>query len=125
VTKGERPARRSAGQLENEVLAALWAADTPMTPAEVLAAIGTDLAYNTVHTILTRLVEKGQVTRVSHAGRSSYAPARDATDTVADRMREILDSGLDRREVLARFASTLDAEEEAAVRAALRRGRRR
>jgi predicted transcriptional regulator len=122
--KKDRPARRSAGQLENEVLAALWAADTPLTPADVLAAIGTDLAYNTVHTILTRLVDKGQVTRVSDAGRSGYTPARDATDTVADRMRAILDSGHDRREVLARFASTLDANEEAALRAALRRQRR-
>ncbi len=32
---GEAP-RRGAGQLEAEVLAALWASGTAMTPAEVL-----------------------------------------------------------------------------------------
>src|SRR5690348_17919070 len=75
---GGRTGRRGAGQLESEVLAALWAAPTPLTPAQVQAAVDAGLAYNTVHTILIRLQDKGQVLRVVHEGRSAYSPATDA-----------------------------------------------
>jgi hypothetical protein len=37
----------------------------------------------------------------------------------------VLDSGWDRGEILTRFVHTLDEEDEAALRAALRRARRR
>src|SRR5436190_1121592 len=50
----EPPPRRAAGELEREVLGVLWASQRPLTPAEVQTAIG-EIAYNTVHTILTRL----------------------------------------------------------------------
>ena len=46
--------RRASGSLESEVLAALWAADKPLTAGEVVDTLGGDLAYNTVQTILTR-----------------------------------------------------------------------
>jgi predicted transcriptional regulator len=36
------------------VLAALWAADAPLTAGEVVDALGGGLACNTVQTILTR-----------------------------------------------------------------------
>ena len=49
------PERRPMGSLENEVLGELWALRAPATAAEVLNALGSDLAYNTVQTILTRL----------------------------------------------------------------------
>ncbi|GII56595.1 hypothetical protein Pth03_49840 [Planotetraspora thailandica] len=111
--------RRSAGQLEGEILSALWAADGPMTAIEVQAAVGDDLAYNTVHTILTRLHCKGQVHRLGPAGRSTYKPAKGAAEVAAEQMRAVLDTGADRGEILMRFVSTLGAAEEAALRAAL------
>ena len=51
----ERHGECAAGAgLEAEVLAALWAADAPLTAGEVVDALGGGLAYNTVQTILTR-----------------------------------------------------------------------
>jgi hypothetical protein len=42
--------RRARGELESEVMAALWSAGAPLTPAGVQAALGDGLAYNTVQT---------------------------------------------------------------------------
>ena len=114
--------RRPPGELESEVLAVLWAANAPLRPGQVQAAVG-DLAYNTIHTILTRLVDKGQLLRVEHDGRPAYQPARDAAQTAADRMHQALATGADRTKVLANFVDELSTEEEAALRAALHRGR--
>ena len=61
--------RREPGELEAEVLAALWAADGPLTAGDLVDALGRDLAYNTVLTILTRLHQKGAVRR-EWAGRA-------------------------------------------------------
>jgi predicted transcriptional regulator len=117
----ERPAhgRRAAGALEGEVLGALWAADGPLTPAQLQAALGTGLAYNTIHTILTRLQDKGLVVRVREGGRSGYQPAKDAAQVAADRMHTVLDGGRDRAEILQRFVTSLSPDDEQALRAAL------
>lgn len=114
-----REQRRGPGELESEVLAALWAVDVPLTPTQVLRETGGDLAYKTVHTILTRLQGKGLIRRVRHAGRSAYAPVKDSAQDAADRMRLALDSGKDRRAVLQRFVSALTPAEERALRALL------
>jgi predicted transcriptional regulator len=125
MANGEtRRARRASGQLEGEVLAVLWTADEPLTPAQVQAALG-GLAYNTVHTILTRLVEKGQLARASHDGRVGYSPVQDAAQHAADQMLAALVAGPAREDVLARFVTRMSAEEEATLRSVLRRGRPR
>jgi predicted transcriptional regulator len=117
----KRPAhgRRAAGALEGEVLGALWAADQPLTPAELQASLGGGLAYNTIHTILTRLQDKGLVVRVREGGRSGYQPAKDAAQDAADRMRTALEGGRDRAEILQRFVTSLSPDDEQALRAAL------
>ena len=58
MTEDEAGRRRARGELESEVMAALWSAGEPLTPAGVQAALGGGLAYNTVQTILSRLLEK-------------------------------------------------------------------
>ncbi|MDT4988336.1 MAG: hypothetical protein QOI74_2430 [Micromonosporaceae bacterium] len=116
---GPTGTRRAAGALEAEVLGALWAADGPLTPAQLQAAIGTGLAYNTVHTILTRLQDKGLVARVRHGGRSGYRPIKDAAQHAADRMRTVLDGGRDRAEILQRFVTSLSPADELTLRRAL------
>jgi len=75
--------RRGPGELEGDVLAALWAAPGPVSPAAVQAAVAGELAYNTVHTILTRLCEKRLVTRVPAARGTRYCPTKDAAELVA------------------------------------------
>jgi predicted transcriptional regulator len=112
-------ARRAAGALEHEVLAVLWAAEEPMTPTEIQAGLASGLAYNTVHTILTRLQEKSLVVRTRRGTRSAYAPVKDAAQVAAERMRDVLDAGHERDAILQRFVTTLSPEDEAALRAAL------
>lgn len=99
--------RRPSGELESEVLAVLWSAGTPLTPAQVRDELGGDLAYTTVMTTLARLFEKGSVHR-HRAGRAfAYEPAMDVAAAAAEQMRRLLDRG-DHETVLARFVGTLD-----------------
>src|SRR6266516_4914300 len=85
-----RPGRRSAGELEAEVLAALWAAGRPLAPAEVHAELGPDLAYSTVTTILHRLYRKGVVTRHPSGRGNAYRPAHDEATHRAQAMHALL-----------------------------------
>jgi len=104
--------RRPSGALETEVLAALWAADAPLTPREVQSELGEGLAYTTVMTALARLHEKGVVTREKRGRAYAYTPLLDTPGIAAARMRALLDAGGDREAVLARFLGTLsDADE--------------
>lgn len=113
------PGRRAAGELEGDILAALWAAGSPLSPAEVLTAVGGGLAYNTVHTILTRLLDKGLVARVVTGHGPAYQPTRDREELAAERMRTALGAVSDRTAALQRFVTSLDAEDEATLRALL------
>ena len=107
--------RRPAGGLESEVLAALWAADRPLTPGEVSDAVSGELAYTTVQTILTRLHRKGAVVR-EQAGRAhAYRPVIDDAGLAAQRMRAMLDRGGDHAAVLTRFVGTLTPDDEATL----------
>lgn len=111
--------RRGAGELEGDILAALWAATGPLSPAEVQAAVPGALAYNTVHTILTRLCEKELVERVRAGRGTGYLPTKDAAELAAAQMRAALGRGANRGAVLQRFVTSLDAADEAALRALL------
>jgi predicted transcriptional regulator len=118
---GEADRRRARGELEAEVMALLWAADDPMTPAGVQATLGDGLAYNTVQTILIRLLDKGLVRRRA-AGRGrghEYWPAQDAATSAAERMRSALAERPDRRAVLQQFAAGLDQADADALRIVL------
>lgn len=111
--------RRAAGTLEAEVLAALWAADQPMSSEDVRAALGRDLAYTTVSTILARLHDKGAVGRQSRGRGYCYFPVMDQQALAARRMRALLDNQADQAGVLSRFVDSLDAKGLAALRRAL------
>lgn len=107
--------RRAKGSLESEVLAALWAADRPLTAGEVVDAVDGSLAYNTVQTILTRLHGKGAVHRELTGRAHTYTPVLDDAGLAAHRMQAMLDKGGDHAAVLARFLRTLTAEDEATL----------
>lgn len=108
--------RRPAGELESTVLAALWAADAPLTPGQVQGALGAPLARTTVTTILTRLYEKGTVTRTRSGRGFAYTPTEDAPGLTARRMHSELQKEEDRSTVLARFVSQLTDEDEQLLR---------
>nr|WP_189131082.1 BlaI/MecI/CopY family transcriptional regulator [Wenjunlia tyrosinilytica] len=112
-------ARRGPGELESEVLAALWATDRPLTPAEIQAELGGDLAYNTVHTILKRLYDKALVIRDAEGRKGAYRPAKNAAQLSAEAMHKALERGPDPIATLQQFVSGLGPDEEAALRAFL------
>jgi predicted transcriptional regulator len=108
--------RRPVGALEAEVLAQLQAAARPLTAGDVLARLGSGLAYSTVVTVLTRMRDKGLLTRAKHGRAYAYAPVTDAHGLTARRMRQAMESDPDRKAVLSRFVDDLSAADEALLR---------
>ncbi|MEU0675330.1 BlaI/MecI/CopY family transcriptional regulator [Streptomyces sp. NPDC006172] len=114
--QARRARRRGQGELEALVLSALTQADGPATAGWVQECLGEDLAYTTVITILTRLLEKGAVTR-ERAGRSfAWTPASDHAGLAARKMRKVLDAEGDRGAVLASFVTGLGPDDERLLR---------
>lgn len=114
--------RRPSGELEASVLAALWAANgQALAPADVQRELGTSLARTTVTTILTRLHEKGSVSRARSGRGYVYLPVDDSPGLAARRMRTELDKSAqdERGAVLARFVSALGPADERVLRALL------
>ncbi|MFJ4789936.1 BlaI/MecI/CopY family transcriptional regulator [Streptomyces sp. NPDC088794] len=111
-----RDERRSAGELEAAVMAVLWTAGTPLTPGRVQIGLGAGLARTTVTTILTRLHEKGVVSRERQGRGYAYRPVQDAPGLTARRMHTELDRDADRETVLARFVAQLNAGDEQILR---------
>jgi predicted transcriptional regulator len=107
---------RPRGGLEREVLAALAAAGSPVTPADVQARLGGELAYTTVLTALSRLHAKGAITREpagrGYAYRLPDGPAGAQESMTAHRMLRLLESGPDRAGVLSRFVADLSPQDE-------------
>ncbi|WP_425086394.1 BlaI/MecI/CopY family transcriptional regulator [Streptomyces liangshanensis] len=114
-----RTRRRGQGQLEAQVLAVLGSATGPVTATWVQERLDGDLAYTTVITILTRLLDKQAVTR-TRSGRSFlWTPVADGAGLTALRMRRLLDERDDRDAVLSRFVSALSPHDERVLRALL------
>jgi predicted transcriptional regulator len=113
------PGRRRSGELEGEVLAALWAAPEALVPGEVQAAVGGDLAYTTVMTILVRLFEKGVIERTKVGRAFAYRPVVAETDVVAEQVRRLFDHGADRTAVVQGLLDGLRPEDEALLRSML------
>ncbi len=102
------------------MLAALWGEGRPMTATEVQESVDTELAYTTVVTILTRLHDKGSLTRAKQGRSFAYAPVEDEAGLAARRMRTLLDTQPNRAQVLARFVSNLSATDERTLKSLLR-----
>jgi predicted transcriptional regulator len=94
----------------------LWAADAPMTAAEVHQELGGGLAYNTVQTVLFRLHDKQSVERHRVGRGHAYWPSRDAAAAAAAQMQEALADRADRHAVLQLFAESLDRSDAELLR---------
>jgi predicted transcriptional regulator len=115
--------RRSRGSLEGDIRAILAASEQAMTPARVRDALGGELAYTTVMTVLARLHDKGEVTRRPVGRGYAYAAIRDSAELAARRMQRVLDAeGADRSAVLMRFIDTLAPDDEHLLRSLLETG---
>ncbi len=108
--------RRATGALEREVLAHLWRVPEGATPGEVRAAVGKELAYTTIMTILRRLWQKGMVERERRGRAFVYRALTTEADLAANRMRAALEPVDDRQEALSRFVDGLSKRDERALR---------
>ena len=118
-----RAARRAHGTLESAVLTILWQAGEPLSPAEVRERLAVhdrdgaeELAYTTVVTILTRLVEKNALKRERDGRAFRYAPVSDEAGLAARRLTAVLDQSPDRDAVLSRFIEHLPDRDEQVLR---------
>ena len=128
TSRGTRPlpqpsaTRRESGELESEVLAALWSRPEPLTAAEVREVLGDELAYTTVFTILSRLLAKDAVSREKTGRSYVYRPTVDPDVQTAERMRRLMHRGADRSSVLAHFVGGLSRAETRALRRLMDKG---
>ena len=78
--------------LEADVLELLLAAPAPMTVAEVQQALaGTPRAHTTVSTLLTRLSDRGLVTRQLRDRIYEWSPAASAQELTITALHQVLD----------------------------------
>src|SRR5262245_25482304 len=117
--------RRAMGELEAQVLDVLWDDGVRLTPTDVGARLpGGELAYTTVMTVLSRLYEKGVLTRERQGRAWAYAPVLGREDYAAQRMNDILRDGGDQSRALARFVDRMTPAERARLRQLLDARRR-
>ena len=107
--------RRGRGDLKQQVLSVLLAADTPMTPGQVRDAIDADLAYTTVMTVLNRLSDQGLVARRRSGRAYAYTAVVDQAEVTARQMQRLLATGEDRVAVLRQFLGVLSDDDERAL----------
>lgn len=108
--------RRGQGDLEAMVLRCVWAAEKPLSPGEVRDAIAADIAYTTAMTVLTRLWEKGLLTREKDGRAYRYRAAIGEAAHAANRMGAVLGAASNREEALSRFVGSLAPTDVAALR---------
>ena len=105
----------SLGELERSVMDQLWSAEGPLAATTLRDDLGGDLALTTVHTVLTRLEQKGFV--VHDGGRPRrFRPKASREEHAAELMHEVLGQAGDRQAVLARFVGTVDPAEARLLR---------
>lgn len=120
------PVRRAAGALEAEILGIVRGASEAVSPGEVRERIAAgqqpDLSYSTVVTIISRLHDKGLLTR-QRSGRGFIYSAVDEASVAASRMSSALGSGIDHDAVLSRFVSGLSGRDTRLLRELLAEAR--
>ena len=110
--------RLGLGELEAQVMDALWDQEAWLTPAQVHATVGRKrgLAYTTVMTVLVRLYEKGLLER-RRAGRAfAYGPVLTREEDAAQRMQDILAAAGNRSAALNTFVASMTPTERAQLR---------
>ena len=105
----------SLGELERTVMECLWSADGPVAAPALRDRLGSGLALTTVHTVLTRLEQKGFVIH-DDARPRRFRPRATREEHAAELMHEVLGQAADRQAVLARFVGGVDEDEARLLR---------
>ncbi|CAN5127991.1 BlaI/MecI/CopY family transcriptional regulator [soil metagenome] len=113
------------GSLEAEVMRVVWNHPDRFVPVrEVLDALGGNLAYTTVMTVMNRLYEKGLLRRRRRGRAWSYRPSTSREAYAAATMAEALSMAEDRTAALLHFVADLDRGEAESLRRLLDAGQR-
>lgn len=113
--------KRPQGGLEEEVMEFLWRTDAPAPPGVVHQAVAPELAYTTVMTTLSRLYEKGRLTRELEGRAYVYEPVRTEAEYRASTMQSTLTDAGDRAAVLSQFVESLEAQDASTLKKLLGR----
>ncbi|MGK5112710.1 MULTISPECIES: BlaI/MecI/CopY family transcriptional regulator [unclassified Geodermatophilus] len=106
----------SLGELERAVMERLWSAGGPVAATELRDGLADrGLALTTVHTVLSRLEQKGFVVHDEARPRRFRARAT-REEHAAELMHEVLGQAGDRQAALARFVGGVDADEARLLR---------
>jgi predicted transcriptional regulator len=106
----------SLGELERAVMERLWAAEKPVAATTLRDELGDrGVALTTVHTVLTRLEQKGFVVHDDERPRR-FAARASREEHAAELMHEVLGQSADRQAVLARFVGGVDPAEARLLR---------
>jgi len=119
--RSDEPSRRAFGELEQQVLSVLWAAETPLVPREVQEKLADPPAYTTVMTILDRLQRKGSATRTARGRAFAYEAVVSESTVAAEHARALLANGHDRSAVLQGFVDVLSDDDSAELTRLLRK----
>lgn len=111
------------GDLEVQVMHAIWARGQPVTVRDVLGDLQAErpLAYTTVMTVMGNLRKKGWLRRHDEGRAYRYEPLVSAEEYSAALMRQALAASTDRPAVLMHFIGELSPEEAAALEEAYQR----
>ena len=106
----------SLGELERAVMDRLWAAAGPLSAADLRDGLADrGLALTTVHTVLTRLEQKGFIRHDDERPRRFTARAS-REEHAAELMHEVLGQAGDRQAALARFVGSVSDDEAGLLR---------
>jgi predicted transcriptional regulator len=118
---------RGLGELEAEVMAAVWARGATVTVREVHGDLSGQrtLAYTTVMTVMDNLHRKGLLRRAMDGRAWRYEAILSRAEYSAQLMRDILAAADDHAGVLAQFVAAMTPEETQQLRDVLRQRPRR
>ena len=108
--------RRPDGALERDVLRSLWASDDALLPGEINDRLDSGLAYTSIATVLTRLLDKGHVAREPRGRAFVYRATSTEAEFTARRVNDLIAASSDRVGVLSAFIGTLNTDESTAIR---------
>lgn len=117
---------RERGQLEHEVMDALWDAPDGLSVRALVDCLDGPPAMTTIFTVVERLVAKGLVRREGARGSGYIFQATSSReDDIVKTMLVSLTSTADRHAALMRFAGELDEQDAEVLRQALAPKRQR
>lgn len=115
------PGTHGLGELEADIMAALWDDAQLTSVRDVLGALERPVAYTTVMTVMDNLHRKGLLIRERVGKAFHYRPVWSREEYTARLMRDVLGTAGDHEAVFTHFLSQMTAEEARSLQAVWQR----